>query len=420
MKKMYIKQIITIGIVAPIIISMYSVPVSAAWAKNSQNQWNWLDESGKATGWKEINNKWYYFNDDGEMCTGWLQINEIWYNLSNEGIMNTGWQNIGSHWYRFDQNGAMNTGWIQENGNWYFMNHNGQMETGTVEVDGKIYTFSDDGIMKNDNETIKNVETAEFEQNINDAKTDDTTSSTDEKRKGYVCTNGDSLNIRSSASVSSSIIGSLPKGSEVMITDKEKNGFLPINAGGTNGWVSADWISFNKVQSDTEQLDNDNFQSKKDSVNIGGIRTKQPDLDDNHYYSDENIFYKAKLSPPFTSGGRVIKGNCTWYAWGRAWEITGVKPTDAGFIGNAYEWWEANKSNGKYRYGSEPRVGAIAVWNSNLPNSGGFGHVAIVEKIDNNKVYISESMWHGDVFRYGPIYDTDYLDGYIYIDKPNF
>ena len=132
-----------------------------------------------------------------------------------------------------------------------------------------------------------------------------------------------------------------------------------------------------------------------------------------------NLFYKIRLSPPFSSGGKLIKGNCTWYAWGRAWEITGSQPNDAGFIGNAYEWWEANKKSGKYQYGSEPRVGAIAVWKPELPNSGGCGHVAIVEKIKDGKTYISESMWHGVTFKYREIYETSYLYGYIYLDKPN-
>ena len=136
------------------------------------------------------------------------------------------------------------------------------------------------------------------------------------------------------------------------------------------------------------------------------------------FYSISN-FYKAKLSPPFTSGGKPIKGNCTWYAWGRAWELTGKKPTEAGFTGDACEWWNANKKAGKYEYGTEPRVGAIAVWKSSLPNSDGCGHVAVVEKIENNKIYISESMWHGVTFKYREIYETDYLYGYIYLDRHN-
>ncbi|NSA05208.1 surface antigen [Clostridium beijerinckii] len=54
-----------------------------------------------------------------------------------------------------------------------------------------------------------------------------------------------------------------------------------------------------------------------------------------------------------------------------------------------------------------------------MPNSGGDGHVAIVEKIDGGKIYISESTWNGVTFRYREIYDTNYLYGYIYLDKAN-
>ena len=117
---------------------------------------------------------------------------------------------------------------------------------------------------------------------------------------------------------------------------------------------------------------------------------------------------------------RPIAGNCTWYAWGRIWELTGKMPTDADFRGNAYEWWEANKRTGKYKYGTTPKVGALPVWKSSLPNSGGCGHVAIIEKIQNGNIYISESSWHGSLFNYREIYNTEYLYGYIYIDEPNY
>jgi len=422
-KKEFLKKIIIVGMASLIITNMYYIPASAKWINNSKDNWNWIEGAVKATGWKEIDKNWYYFNEDGVMSTGWIKYNENWYNLSSSGILNTGWKEIDKKWYHFKDDGIMSIGWINDNGNWYFTNSSGEMETGTLGIDGKVYTFSDSGTMLNDKGIIQQIQTEpEAVGNIKSDKNDG------KAKIAYVATNSGSLNIRLEASISSAKIGTLAKGAEVKIIDDEKNGFYHISTNGTRGWVSSSWISFEKpitedsstnLNSDSNE-DKDPIKNEEIDLDKGEIRNTEPSLDNEHYYSDSNVFYKVRLSPPFSSGGKLIKGNCTWYAWGRAWEITGSEPNDAGFIGNGYEWWEANKKSGKYEYGSKPRVGSIAVWKSELPNSGGSGHVAIVEKIDNGKIYISESMWHGVTFKYREIYETSYLYGYIYLDKPNY
>ncbi|BCZ49220.1 hypothetical protein psyc5s11_52870 [Clostridium gelidum] len=440
MKKEFLKNIIIVGMTTLIITNMYCMPVSAKWIDNSKNNWNWIENGVKATGWKEIDKEWYYFNENGIMITGWFNDNGKWYNLSSSGVMDIGWKQINGKWYHFNKDGIMSIGWIDDNGTWYFTNSGGEMETGTLGIDGQVYTFSDSGAMIKGKETIQGIQPGATD--VSNVKTEtkekvDKNAGSDKGdskvRTAYVTTNSDSLNVRLEAIVSSDIIGTVAKNAEIKIIDVEKNGFYPIMVNEKKGWVSSTWISFEKPKnsnistnsnstSNTEiaPIITNNIDLEDDSLGKDAIRDTEPSLSDKHYYSDENLFYKIKLSPPFSSGGNLIKGNCTWYAWGRAWEITGSKPNDAGFIGNAYEWWEANKKSGKYKYGSEPRVGSIAVWKSNLPNSGGCGHVAVVEKIKDNKIYISESMWHGVVFKYREIYETNYLYGYIYLNKPNF
>ncbi|OOM81889.1 autolysin [Clostridium puniceum] len=445
MKKEFIKKIIRAAVLTLIITNINYVPASAKWLKDSKSNWNWVENDVKATGWKEIDEKWYYFDENGMMKIGWIKLNEKWYSLSESGSMETGWKKIDEKWYHFNSDGTMSTGWVSDNGTWYFMNFSGQMETGTIGIDGQVYTFSESGAMISGKEIVQEIKSdsknlGSAKNNINNESEENMETSIEKdnsdtkSRIGYVATNGDLLNIRSSALISSEIIGTVAKNKEVKIIDDEEDGFYPIIVNDKKGWVSSKWISFEKPKNSEQALDsnvdvttvekpsvgNDNKNLTDASLAKGIIRDKEPSLDDKRYYSDDNIFYKVKLSPPFSSGGRLIKGNCTWYAWGRAWEITGSKPTDAGFIGNGYEWWDANKKSGKYKYGSEPRVGAIAVWKSSLPNSGGSGHVAVVEKIENNKVYISESMWHGVTFKYREIYETSYLYGYIYLDKPNY
>lgn len=433
MKREFLKKTIIVGITTLIITNMNYISASAKWSKDSKDNWSWVDGKIKVSGWKKIDGKWYYFNEDKIMFTGWLKDNQKWYNLSSDGTMNTGWKKIDGKWYHFNEDGSMSIGWINDSGSWYFTNSSGEMETGTLGIDGQVYTFLDSGVMLGDKE-LNQEEQTESEPIIseNNDKSDS------DSRTGYVATNSDSLNIRLEASMSSSIIGTLAKGTEVKIIDDEKNGFYNISTNVTKGWVSSQWISIGKPieEKPSTGIDNDSEEYIKpiddedetleedtnlnDELKIGEIRNTEPSLDNKHYYSDKNIFYKVRLSPPFSSGGKLIKGNCTWYAWGRAWEITGSQPNDSGFIGNGYEWWEANKKSGKYQYGAEPRVGAIAVWKSNLPNSDGSGHVAVVEKIKSGKIYISESMWHGTTFRYGEIYETSYLYGYIYLDRPNY
>ena len=449
-----------------------SIPVSAEWNKES-DKWIWMENGQKINGWKQVDNKWYHFdengymntgwfkdndkwyrfNDDGEMSTGWeliddkwyyfnnsgvmqtewVQDNEKWYYMSSDGNMNTGWVQINGEWYMFDDSGIMKTGWIDDNGTWYYAGINGKLEKGELSIDGKVYKFSEGGALISENETNSDKET------IIDSKEDYTIT-------GYVNTNSGILNVRSDSDVNSAVLGKLPKGTEIIITGERKNGFYPIKFNNMTAWVSADWISFDKPADNNESFFNSSSETNKDTVvdrkesegnsvenndkdkpkedikvTLGGIRTTEPDKNDIHYYSDSNIFYKVRLSPPFfKSTGEQIKGNCTWYAWGRIWELTGKQPTEANLIGNAYEWWNANLKSGKYRYGSEPKVGAIAVWKADLPGSGGFGHVAVVEKVDNDKVYISESAWHGECFNYQEIYSKEYLYGYIYIDEPNY
>jgi len=356
-------------------------PVQASWVKNSTGTWNWIENNNKSIGWKNINGKWYYFNNNGDMKTGWLKDNNSWYCLADDGHMFTGWVCYSKKWYYFNTSGVMQTGWLTQNDKKYYLDDSGVMQVGTIEIDGKKYTFNDGGSLVSSEEMM------------------DTSPE--------ISTDG------------------LKEPTQNLISVTDKNIFE-----NTNQDITIVDEQDNKEENKDNDKENDNDESndfsyedlelEDDSLSKDIIRMEEPEKDNEHYYSDLNIFYKAKLSPPFYSGDKKINGNCTWYAWGRTFEITGEAPTDARMTGNAYEWWEANKKSGKFKYGAEPKVGAIAVWKSTLPNSGGCGHVAVVEKIEDNKIYISESAWHGSIFKYREIYSTDYIYGYIYTDEHNF
>lgn len=134
------------------------------------------------------------------------------------------------------------------------------------------------------------------------------------------------------------------------------------------------------------------------------------------YYTNDNIFYRYDYGPNLKylkSRRGYCRGNCTWYAYGRASEITGELLNPA-FCRSAYKWYSINKAGKYYPYGSKPKVGAIACYSN---------HVAVVEKIENGKVYVSESGWKIGAkpttaskiyFHYGtPWYSK--ATGYIYV-----
>jgi len=75
-------------------------------------------------------------------------------------------------------------------------------------------------------------------------------------------------------------------------------------------------------------------------------------------------------------------GQCTWYAWGRAYELTGIKLPCRD---DAHKWYSIAANNG-YSVGAEPAENAIAVW-----SSGSSGHVAYVEAVSGENVIISQA-----------------------------
>lgn len=111
-------------------------------------------------------------------------------------------------------------------------------------------------------------------------------------------------------------------------------------------------------------------------------RLNAPESNNVYYYnSNYNVFQKYGYGLP----------NCTAYAYGRAYEI--LKSTPKLSWNGAGQWYDYNKNGGYYSYGSTPKLGAIACWCYN-----GGGHVAVVEKIENGTITLSNSEWGGRTF----------------------
>lgn len=131
-------------------------PMATGW-QFINDDWYYLKPNGPmVTGWQFINNDWYYLKSNGPMATSWQKINDDWYYLKPNGPMATGWQKIDNNWYYLNSNGPMATGWRFLDNNWYHLSENGPMTIGWKISDDKWYYLDDNGAMAQDSEKTIN------------------------------------------------------------------------------------------------------------------------------------------------------------------------------------------------------------------------------------------------------------------------
>lgn len=107
-----------------------------------------------------------------------------------------------------------------------------------------------------------------------------------------------------------------------------------------------------------------------------------------YYYADN----------PFESSGYGLP-NCTAYAWGRFYEISGVRPTNLP-TSNGGTWYPDAVKSGYYGVGQKPMLGSVICYAS---KTGGAGHVAIVEQINSDGSFIiSQSGYNRPIAEYPP------------------
>ena len=145
-------------------------------------------------------------------------------------------------------------------------------------------------------------------------------------------------------------------------------------------------------------------------------RTEEPS-EDNIYYRVTRVGGLNECIEIMGSGSALP--NCVGYAWGRAYEIMGKRPTlskaDA-------EKWYGNTSDG-YTRSQTARIGAIACWSkgSVTDDSDGAGHVAVVEQINvDGSIVTSNSDYSGRrfytrTFTGIPTMTNYHFQGYIYL-----
>lgn len=115
-------------------------------------------------------------------------------------------------------------------------------------------------------------------------------------------------------------------------------------------------------------------------------RTEAPTESNAYYYAD-NPFYQSGSGLP----------NCTCYAWGRFYEISGQRPKLS--LGNAENWWGYDDG---YSRGQTPKLGAVICWRKGAAgdSSDGAGHVEVVEAINaDGTIVTTGSAWNSWLFR---------------------
>ena len=127
-------------------ISSEKTDINNGWV-HENNNWYYILNNEKITGWKEIDDNWYHFNSEGIMETGWQFINGDWYYLKSNGPMATGWQFINNDWYYLKSNGPMATSWQKINDDWYYLKPNGPRATGWQKIDNNWYYLNSNGPM---------------------------------------------------------------------------------------------------------------------------------------------------------------------------------------------------------------------------------------------------------------------------------
>ena len=137
-------------------------------------------------------------------------------------------------------------------------------------------------------------------------------------------------------------------------------------------------------------------------------RLEAPSSTNRYYIKKNSDFNGYNLCIIINENTGSVLPNCTGYAYGRFMEcqtdVTKCRLSRA----NAGSWY-GNIIDG-YSRGSTPKLGAVMCWSN--PKTG--GHVAIVERIDNNgTILTSNSAYNGSKF-YLKTFRSNHYDFSVY------
>lgn len=149
--------------------------MAKGWVKDN-NVWYYLNpsksnkpEGAMLVGWQKINGYWYYLNNTstkehkyGDMLKGLIKDGEHSYYLrpekegnKPEGSMLTGWKLIDNEWYYFNvklncqpEGSMLKNHWITDSNKKYYLKDDGKMaKDESIKISGKTYSFNNSGEM---------------------------------------------------------------------------------------------------------------------------------------------------------------------------------------------------------------------------------------------------------------------------------
>lgn len=115
----------------------------------------------------------------------------------------------------------------------------------------------------------------------------------------------------------------------------------------------------------------------------------QDGYDQTGYSTGGTLYTGSGVAPD-----RFSFGQCTYWADLRYNALTGHY---VDWIGNAYQWYYGAKSSPGWIVSSTPHVPSIIVLQPGVEGAGGYGHVAVVERINSDgSVYASNMNWYAN------------------------
>ena len=128
------------------------------------------------------------------------------------------------------------------------------------------------------------------------------------------------------------------------------------------------------------------------------VRTTKPTSGNKFFITKSKGGYSTCIQGSPTDSQCNVLSNCVGYACGRFNEIIGAMKYPS-LNCNAENFIERAKNTYGLEISSVPTLGGIMVWQKGtLSGNDGAGHVAVVEIIDSNTIYTSESGYGGSAF----------------------
>lgn len=179
------------------------------------------------------------------------------------------------------------------------------------------------------------------------------------------------------------------------------------------------------------------IDSSEEYFEVGGIQTEEQrkkmqdkiekELINTKVHDKDSKYQTGPFAKWWANKKNILeKFQCTWWVFGRALMYlenieSPVTSSDLyKLAGNGGQWYDLNVASKVFKCGSVPKSNSIVSW-----SSGGYGHVAYVEGVTSDGIYISHAAsgtsWKGieKIGLNGNVGWSGYtLNGYIYLDEP--